>query len=130
SIVKGMWAHLRGLNLAERLPPTAELAQAWSDHAPAISLVAMFRRGERYALKSLRLREEMDDLWGQGQSLCYYGCNLYASSRYEECIACCRRAIRILEQTGDLWQVHIARYQVAAALYRLGDRAAALEEAR
>jgi signal transduction histidine kinase/ActR/RegA family two-component response regulator/predicted negative regulator of RcsB-dependent stress response len=130
SIVMGMWAHLRGLNLAERLPPTPELAQAWSDHAPAISLVAMFRRGERYALKSLKLREQMDDLWGQGQSLCYYGCNLYAASRYKECIECCRRAIRILEQTGDLWQVHIARYQIAASLYRLGDRSAALEEVR
>jgi signal transduction histidine kinase/ActR/RegA family two-component response regulator len=130
SIVMGMWAHLRGMNLAERLPPTPELAQAWSDHAPAISLVAMFRRGERYALKSLKLREQMDDLWGQGQSLCYYGCNLYAASRYEECIECCRRAIRILEQTGDLWQVHIARYQIAASLYRLGDRSAALEEVR
>ncbi len=27
------WTHLRGMNLAERYPPTLELAQAYSEHA-------------------------------------------------------------------------------------------------
>ena len=55
---------------------------------------------------------------------------LYARAEYAECIERCREAVRLLEQTGDYWEVHIARYQVAASLYRLGDLAAAVEEAK
>ena len=33
--VQTIWAHLRGMNLAERRPPGPELAQAYSEHAPA-----------------------------------------------------------------------------------------------
>jgi two-component system sensor kinase len=55
---------------------------------------------------------------------------LYADSRYAECVVKCREAIRLLEQTGDYWQVHIARYQIAASLYRLGDFHGALKECR
>ncbi len=42
----------------------------------------------------------------------------------------CREAIRLLERTGDYWQVHIARYQIAASMYRLGDLQGALEESK
>ena len=55
---------------------------------------------------------------------------LYAGSEYQQSIKKCREAIRLLERTGDFWQVHIARYQIAASLYRLGDLAGALEEAQ
>ena len=37
-----LWAHLRGMNLAERYPPTLELAQSYSEHAPAMSLLGFF----------------------------------------------------------------------------------------
>ena len=33
------WAHLREMNLAERYPPTAELAQAYSEHAPVMTMI-------------------------------------------------------------------------------------------
>jgi two-component system sensor kinase len=126
-----LWAHLRELNLAERYPPTLELAQAYSEHAPAMSLIPYFRRGIAFVEKSLAIRKTLGDLWGQGQSLHFYGIVLYASSRFKECIEKCREAIRLLERTGDQWEVNIARYQVAASLYRLGDlRGAALEAQR
>ena len=32
-----LWAALRVMNLAERYPPTLELAQAYSDHAPVMT---------------------------------------------------------------------------------------------
>ena len=41
-----------------------------------------------------------------------------------------REAVRLLERTGDYWEVHIARYQLAAALYRLGEFREAVHEAR
>ncbi|MGD9856016.1 MAG: response regulator [Planctomycetaceae bacterium] len=126
------WSHLRGMNLAERFPPSLELAQIYADHAPAMTIIPVpaFRRGIRYAEKSLAIRKTYGDLWGQGQSLHYYGVVLYAASRYQECIERCRESIRILDRLGDYWQVHIARYQIAAAYYRLGDLDAALAEAR
>jgi len=125
-----MWAHLRGLNLAERFPPTVELAQAYSEHAPGMSVLPLFDRAIRYAEKSLAMRRELGDLWGQGASLVFYGVTLYAAARYTECIEKCREAVRLLERLGDYWQVHMARYQIAASLYHLGDLAGAIHEAR
>jgi signal transduction histidine kinase/DNA-binding response OmpR family regulator/tetratricopeptide (TPR) repeat protein len=130
SKVHVLWTHLRGMNLAERYKPTLELAQAYSEHAPAMSLLPLYRRGVAYAQRSLEIRRSFGDVWGQGQSLCYYGVVLYAGSRFAECVERGREAIRLLERTGDFWEVHIARYQVAAALYRMGDLAAAVELAR
>lgn len=123
-------AHLRGMNFAERFPPTPELAHAYSVHAPVMALVPLFERAIDYARRSLEYRKAFDDVWGQGQSLNFYSCALYAASRYEECIEKGREAVRLLERTGDYWQVHIARYQVAAALYRLGRFQEALEESK
>jgi PAS domain S-box-containing protein len=128
--IRCLWAHLREMNLAELYPPTLELAQAYSEHAPVMTLIAYFRRGIAYAEKSLAIRKSLGDLWGQGQSLHFYGVVLYASCRFSECIEKCREAVRLLKRTGDYWEVNIARYQIAASLYRLGDLHAALEEAR
>jgi two-component system sensor kinase len=116
-----LWTHLRGMNEAERYQPTLELAQAYSEHAPAMTLVPYFSRGRTYAQKSHDIRESFGDLWGQGQSLAYYSVVLYAGSRFAECVEKGREAVRLLERMGDYWEVHIARYQVAAALYRMGE---------
>ncbi|HEX4150388.1 MAG TPA: tetratricopeptide repeat protein, partial [Pirellulales bacterium] len=128
--VHTLWTHVRGMNLAERYRPTAELAQAYSEHAPAMTLVPYFSRGAAYAQKSLAIRKALGDLWGQGQSLAFHSIVLYAASRYRECVEKGREAVRLLERTGDLWEEHIARYQVAAALYRLGELGEALELSR
>jgi two-component system sensor kinase len=125
-----LWAHLRGMNLAERYPPTLELAQAYSNHAPVMTLIPHIRRGIAYVERSLAIRTELGDLWDQGQSLHFYGIILYAAARFTECIEKCRAAVRLLERTGDYWEVNIARYQIAASLYRLGDLRGAIEEAR
>jgi signal transduction histidine kinase/DNA-binding response OmpR family regulator/tetratricopeptide (TPR) repeat protein len=125
-----LWAHLRGLNLGERYLPSRELAQAWSDHAPAMTLVGAFGRGIAYAERSLELRKNLGDPWGQGQSLAFYGITLYAASRFEECVEKCRMAVRLLERMGDYWLVHMARFQIAASLYHLGDLQGAVEEAQ
>ncbi len=130
SLVHVMWAHLRGMNLAESFLPTLELAQSYAEHAPGLTLVGYTARALRYAQKSLEIRQRFGDWWGQGQTLHYFGVVHYSASQYRLCIEKCREAIRLLERTGDYWQVHIARYQIAASLYRLGDLAGALEEAQ
>jgi two-component system sensor kinase len=128
--VHTLWTHLRGMNLGERYQPTLELAQAYSEHAPAMTLIPYFSRGAAYAQKSFEIRKSLGDLWGQGQSLAYHGIVLYAGSRFAECVEKGREGVRFLERMGDFWEVHIARYQVAAALYRLGDLQAAIQLAR
>jgi signal transduction histidine kinase/tetratricopeptide (TPR) repeat protein len=125
-----LWLHLRHLNVAERYAPTLELAQAYSNHAPAMSLVGWFSRGEAYALRSLKIRQDAAELWGQAQSLHYHGIVLYASSKYRDCIEKCREAVRLFQRTGDYWEMNMARYQLAASLYRLGDLPGAVAEAR
>ncbi|HPM82895.1 MAG TPA: response regulator, partial [Candidatus Anammoximicrobium sp.] len=125
-----LWAHLRGVNLAERYPPTLELAQTYSSHAPIMSLIARFDRGIAYAQKSWAIYKSIGDPWGQGQSLHFYGIVLYAASRFEESIERCREAVRLLERTGDYWEVNVARYHIALCLLRLGDLPGAVAEAR
>lgn len=123
-------AHLRGFNLAERYLPTAELATAYAEHAPVTGMLALYKRGFKYAQKSFAIREALHDQWGQGQSLHYHGIVLYASSKYRECIEKCREAIVLLHRTGDFWQIHIARYQIAASFYHLGEYGEAIREAQ
>lgn len=124
------WAHLRGMNAAERYPPGPELAQAWSEHAPVMTMAPWYQRSLSYAEKSFAIREQLDDVWGQGQSLGFFGVALYASSAYESCIERCRRAIRLLQRTGDQWEINTATWNVALAQYRLGQLDAATTTAQ
>ena len=71
--VATLYVHLRGMNLAERYPPTAQRAQAWSEHAPVMSLLPWYRRGVEYAERSHAIRVELGDLYGQGQSRHFLG---------------------------------------------------------
>lgn len=114
------WAHFKGVNMVEKYGTTPELAQAYSEHAAFMSLIPNFNRAARYAEKGLRIRKDRGDLWGQGQSLHFYGVSLYAASRFEECIAKCTEAARLLDRMGDKWEVHIAGFHHALSLYRLG----------
>jgi signal transduction histidine kinase len=124
------WSHLRGMNLAERYPPSAELAQAYSEHAPVTTMLPRFDRGVRYAERSLAIRRSLGDVWGQGQSLHFYGVVLYAASRYAESLEKCHEAVKLLERTGDRWELNTAGWHIAFCLYRLGYWADAAEAAR
>ena len=115
------WAHLREMNLAERYPPTPELAQAYSEHAPVMTTLPWYSRGLAYAERSLAIRRESGDVWGQGQSLSFVATVLYASSRFRECIDACRESVRLLERTGGRWEQNTAVWHQAFAHYRLGE---------
>lgn len=128
--VATLWAHLREMNLAERYPPTLALAQAYSEHAPVLTMVPWFERGIAYARKSYEIRRNLKDLWGQGQSLHFWGIVLYGASRFDECIVRCREAVDLLERTGDRWEIHTAQWHIGYCLYRLGDLRGAVEVGR
>lgn len=124
------WAHLRAMNAAERYPPTPELGQAWSIHAPVVTMVPWFTRGLAYAEKSYGVRVALGDRWGQGQSLSFRGVVLYAASRWHEGIATCRQAVELLATTGDRWEENTAWWHVALCHYRLGQLEEAVDVAR
>jgi diguanylate cyclase (GGDEF)-like protein/PAS domain S-box-containing protein len=114
------WSHLRGLNLAERYPLSEELGQAYSEHAPVMTMAPLFGRALRYAQRSLEIRRDLGDVWGQGQSQSFAGVALYAASQFEGAEEACREAIRLLESTGDQWEVNTAGWNLAMCLYRKG----------
>ena len=125
-----LWSHLRGMNLAEKFAATPELAQTYSEHAPVMSLIPWHSRGLDYADRSLEIRKESGDTWGLGQSRNFKSILHYSASEFEACIEQARQAVTVLERTGDYWEIHIARYQLAAAMYRKGDLEGAAREAQ
>jgi signal transduction histidine kinase/tetratricopeptide (TPR) repeat protein len=128
--VPTFWAHIREMNLAERYPASRELAQAYSEHAPLMSIVQWVTRGRRYVDRSLAIRRDLGDVWGQGNSLNFKGILLYSAGRFEEAVDECRAAIHLLERTGDRWELNIARVHLALSLYRMGRLGEAVELAR
>ncbi|HJQ43005.1 MAG TPA: AAA family ATPase, partial [Jatrophihabitantaceae bacterium] len=124
------WSHLRGLNLAERYGPSAELGQAYSEHAPVMTMLPSFRRGLRYGLRSFEIRRSLGDVWGQGQSLAFIAVVRYGASDWSAASDTCHEAIRLLRQTGDQWEVNTAAWHDALSQYRLGNLARAAETGR
>ena len=115
------WTHLRGLNLAERYPASAELGQAYSEHAPIMTMLPWYSRGIRYARRSHEIRLADGDIWGQGQSLGFTGVVQYAASQFEPARAACIEAIDLLTRTGDQWEVNTATWNLALCHLRAGD---------
>jgi signal transduction histidine kinase/tetratricopeptide (TPR) repeat protein len=115
-----LWAHLREMNIAERYLPSAELAQAYSEHAPVMTMLPRFARGVQFAERSLDIRKTLSDIWGQGQSLNFLGVALYSSARFEEALERFGEALRLLETTGDRWEANTALWHMAYCHYRLG----------
>jgi signal transduction histidine kinase/tetratricopeptide (TPR) repeat protein len=130
--VATFWAHLSELNIAERYPPSRELAQACSEHSISVTGLPrfFFRRGVRYAERGLAIREALGDAWGVGQSLNFYGMLLYAFGRYEDALEKFRQARRVLRRTGDRWEANLAGAHIAFCDYRLGALREAVAECR
>jgi len=130
--IPALWAHLRSLNLAERYPPTPELAKASATHGAVVSagLAAGLKRSRCYVERAISVSRDLGDLWGEGQALNFYGVVLHAHGRFPEALEKSRAAVRLLVRTGDRWEANTAAWHTAYCLYRLGDLAAASEAAR
>ncbi|MEQ1828883.1 MAG: AAA family ATPase, partial [Pirellula sp.] len=115
-----LFAHLKGMNDAERFQDTPELAKSYSEHAPVCSLLRCFKRAERYSERSLIIRQKQNDTWGKGQTLSYASVVHLAATNFEPCIKTATEAIALLNRTGDAWETNMAGYQRACALYRAG----------
>ena len=124
------WAHLRGLNEAERYFDSAELARSYSEHGICASLIPMFGRAAEYGNRSYEMQKKLGDTRGQGHALFYLSCTRYAASNFKGAIQAGEDAARILERVGDYWEAHVARYQIAASQLHLGKLQAAIDQSK
>lgn len=125
-----LWAHLREMNLAERHLESLEMAQAYSEHAPVMTQLPWFKRGEEYGLRSLEIRRRLGDVWGEAQSLHFLGVVLYSSGKFREALERCREAMQLFERTGDRWEANTASWHSTYSHYRLGNFKEAIEFAK
>ncbi len=122
-----LWSHLVEMNRAERYLPSLELAQAWSEHAPALSMIPLHNRGIRYAEKSLKIRRAHGHRWGMAQSLHFLGLAQHSAGCLREAASNFEQAVEIFEQTGDFWEANTVRYQLGLVHYRLGNSDLAID---
>ncbi len=122
--------HLRSLNMAERFAPSATLASVYSEHGPVMSLLRWFKRANCYADRSLSIRTEIGDVWGQGQSHHYRSVVKLAECEFRDAIDSAMQAVQLLRKMGDFWEMNMARYQAANAQYRIGNYGEATELAK
>jgi PAS domain S-box-containing protein len=86
-----------------------------------MTMLPWYGRGIRYAQRSLAVRRELGDVWGQGQSLNFTGVVRYAASDFAAAQEACDEAARLLRRTGDQWEVNTANWNRALILLRVGD---------
>lgn len=125
-----LWAHLRELNLSERYPPTAERAQAYATHAPLMTQLPWFSRGERYANRGIEVAERLNDPYREGVARHFRGLVRYGASQYHAALETLHEAEHLLRQTGDRWEANTAGFHIAFCLYRLGRLDEAAEKAQ
>jgi hypothetical protein len=137
------WALLRGLNIAERYAPTAELATALANHGIALPLFVQsiphvprvlaawaLAQGKKRFQRALVLREAFGDVFEHGNTLTMYQFVLLRGARYEESVEAGHKALTLLQQAGAGNEGHagLVRYFIGLALYLKGELTRAVEQ--
>ena len=110
--------------------PRSELAQAYSIHAPVMSLMPYFSRGIAYAQKSFAIYKSLGDLWGQGQSLHFMASSSMWRRGSRSASRNAARRCGCWSEPGTTGRSTSPAIITALSLYRLGDLAGAVAEAR
>lgn len=122
-----LWSHLVEMNRAERYLPSLELAQAWSEHGPAMTMIPLHQRGIHYTGNSLKIRRAHGHRWGEAQSLNFLGMTLHTAGRLREAVDALEQAAAIFDRTGDWWEENLVHYQLGLIHYQLGNLDKAIE---
>ena len=130
STPRAFWAHLSGMNLAESLPPSQNLAIQYAFHDCFTAMLGWRSRGVRYGERGLAMAREYDNFWTLGQCSNYKGIGHYAAARYEEGLVQLATAIERFEKAGDLWELNLAHFHKGCCHFGLGNLAEAVDEAR
>ncbi|WP_164008397.1 ATP-binding protein [Pyxidicoccus trucidator] len=138
SLMASGWAHLRGLNTAERYAPSPELATAYANQGsgfaqftqavpgmPRFLAAFALARGKTWFQRALVLREALGDGYQHGDTLYAYQLSLLYCAQFAESAEVGRRAVQLRSQAGarDEWPAGAGNSQdnLGAALYMMGD---------
>ncbi len=125
-----LWSHLRGMNVAERYPPSQELGQTYAFHAITMTGIPMAGRGIAYAKKAHQISLDNGDLWGQGKARAYHTFSCIVLARFNEGVRTGSEAVRLLEEAGDVWEANMARMISTVPMFHLGDLKSAYRVAK
>lgn len=127
---KFIWNDLAGLNQAELFVPSSELATSYALHANILGCIGLQKGAEHYGSKSLKMAQELNDVWGEGYALVWRGIACWMGARFEEAVENLTRAIECFQQAGDMGEMNFARFHLGLSYYGLGDLESAVRECR
>jgi tetratricopeptide (TPR) repeat protein len=130
STFKMVWAQFVGMNRAELLPPSPDLALSYAAHGCIMSSLGWHARGLTFGNRAVSIAKAFDNLSVQAYCFTARGFGCCASARYEEALAHLNEGIATCEKAGDQWMQHLARFHRGYCHYRLGNLAEAIAEAR
>jgi len=128
-LLKTIAIHVRQLNVAEWIGPSAEMGMTYSSHGVVCATVGSLNRALDYQQRGLAIREELGDAWGIGQSHCFMGVVRYNRGELDEAIASCAQGRKILRGLGDQWEIETVTYHLHLCHLRAGHLSEAREEA-
>ncbi len=120
---KGVNAHLKLLNLAERYEESLELAHAYSVHSVVSANLGQYERAETYAQKALDIRKRVGDRGDIAQSHNFMGTSYYATGRLDEAIEYLESAYDTIyaRREGDILEAAWATSHLGFAYYLKGE---------
>lgn len=129
--VRAMWAQTRQMAMARACAVNGpERAHACATYAVLSSAqLGLGRRGARYGERALSIRACQGDEWGKAHALHLCGVALVASGESRRALDLLTAAAERFDRTADRWEAHTSRWHRALALYNLGEREAAAQEA-
>lgn len=130
--VAAFWACIRGINLGERYVASRPLAEIYTTLVGAVGCALppadklAFRVGEA----ALRMHRQTGNLGGEGRLNVYLCAPAVSSFQAARTLELSCQATRILERTGDRWDLNAARWASALALLLKGDLEGSARESR
>lgn len=127
NLLRMLWMHLKGLNLAETRQPARGLAYAYGLHPAPNSAFRLTARGLRYSDRSLEIAECMGDLLTLGHSYAMRSMLLCTSGQHTAAVESARNGIEILTRAGDTYVISIAECHASLSCIRLARVTEAIE---
>ncbi|MCC6551667.1 MAG: protein kinase [Polyangiaceae bacterium] len=116
----GVYCGVRGLNLAERIPPSPPLARGYAFMSMLVGLTPFKRVARSWSERALRIAEEL----GSGPLIAYclsrVGCYSVSVARFPEAEAQLRRAAELARKIGDHRQADEGLTLLGIALHANG----------
>ncbi len=128
--VPALTAHLRSLNLAERYPPTWQLAYATVNHGLIMATLPWLRRAYAYADRAAEMQRRLGDPWHLGMVLQLQAVVYQWTAKIARASTIIEEAAAILRRVGDRWEAEVCDCLSAACLYRSGRLREAIELGR